>query len=60
MLKRSKNMKTQKFEKAAEDAVIKCFQSIPFLMIIEIDIELDFAHFKLNNRLFLQEKREQP
>jgi hypothetical protein len=32
-------VKTQKFEKAAEDAVIKCFQSIPFLTIMEIDVE---------------------
>ena len=49
-------MKTQRFEKAAEDAVIKCFQSIPFLMIIEIDIELSLLDLRPDIQLTLKIK----
>ena len=49
-------MKTQKFEKAAEDAVIKCFQSIPFLMIIEIDIESSLLDLRPDIQLTLKIK----
>ena len=49
-------MKIQKFEKAAEDAVVKCFQSIPFLAIMELDVESNLPDLRPDIQLTLKIK----
>jgi hypothetical protein len=49
-------VKTQKFENAAEDAVVKCFQSIPFLAIMEMDVESNLLDLRPDIQLTLKIK----
>ena len=51
-------MKIQDFEKAARDAVIECFQSIPFLTIQERDVESNLRDFRPDIQLTLGIKDE--
>jgi len=54
--KREKNVKTQEFNKAIEDAVIECFQSVPFLAIMEMDVESDLPDLRPDIQLTLKIK----
>ena len=47
-------MKIQEFEKAAKDAVLECFQSIPFLTIRELDAETYLRDLRTDIQLTLE------
>lgn len=47
-------MKIQEFEQAAKDAVIECFQSIPFLTIKELDAETYLRDLRPDIQLTLE------
>jgi len=56
MLKRTKTVKINQFESKAKDAVLECFQGIPFLTIKGVELEPSFGDIRPDIRITLKVK----